>query len=97
MISTIIKYFCKTVFVFIKYFLGYVFKTLIWLWSYTWVRILTLVAILASLLTIRESSIGFFIFPTTNYNTITFTQPCKITNIFEKDVKTQIKLLKNKI
>ena len=97
MISFIIKYFCKIVFGFVKNIIFYSFKTLSLLWSYTYARIAILTTLLATLLTVKDSSLGFFFFPTHNYNTITFTQPCKITNIFEKDIKTQINLLKEKI
>lgn len=97
MIGYLLKIICKILYNYIKIILTYIFKTLAWLWSYSVIRVMTLAALLAAFLTIRESSIGFFFFNTTNHNHITFTQPCKITNIFEKDVKTKINLLKEKL
>lgn len=96
-IQFIIKIICKFYYSVIKIFFIWIGKTLAWLWSYSWIRLVTLAGLLAAFLTIRESSIGLFFFNTQNYNTITFTQPCKITNIFEKDVKTKINLLKQNI
>lgn len=96
-IQFIIKIICKFYYSVIKIIFTWIGKTLTWIWSYSWIRVMTLVGLLTALLTIRESSIGFFFFPTHNYNTITFTQPCKITNIFEKDIKTKINLLKQKL